>query len=78
MSIDTETLKRLVRGAVTARPDEIGCDECLDQIDRFVELELAGKSPAEAMPLVQDHLNRCEECREEYEALLVAVRAMAS
>ena len=76
MSIDTETLKRLVRGAVTARPDEIGCDECLDQIDRFVELELAGKSPAEAMPLVQDHLNRCEECREEYEALLVAVRAL--
>ena len=77
MKIDTETLKRLVRGAVTARSDEIGCDDCFRQIDQFVDLELEGRSPAEAMPLVQDHLSRCEECREEYEALLNAVRALS-
>ena len=37
---------------ITTRLDEIGCDECLEQLDRFVEMTLAGKNAAEAMPLV--------------------------
>ena len=28
------------------------------------------------MPLVYNHLQKCEECREEFEALLAAVRAV--
>ena len=74
---DAEKLKFLVRAIITTRPDEIGCDECFEQLDRFVEMELAGRNPAEAMPLVEDHLNRCRECREEFEALLGALRAIA-
>lgn len=30
---------------------------------------LAGKSAADAAPLVQDHLERCGNCQEEFEAL---------
>ena len=74
--LDPAKLKRLVRDIVTASPEEIGCDECFEQLDRFVELEFAGKNAAEALPLVQDHLDRCNNCREEFEALLAAVRAM--
>jgi hypothetical protein len=77
MELDLDKLKRMVRDIITARPDEIGCDECFEQLDRFVELELAGKNAAEAMPLVQDHLNRCGNCREEFEALLAALRAIS-
>ena len=66
----------MVRGILTTRPDEIGCDECFAQLDRFVELQLAGKNAAEAMPLVHDHLERCHDCREEFEALLAALRAL--
>jgi predicted anti-sigma-YlaC factor YlaD len=62
---------------MSTRPDEIGCDECFEQLDCFVEMKLAGKNPAEAMPLVQDHLDRCGECREEFEALMMALRALA-
>lgn len=40
-------------------------------------MRLTGKNPAEAMPLVQDHLDRCGECREEFEALMMALRALA-
>jgi hypothetical protein len=72
--IESEGIKGLVRNILTARPDEIGCEECLEQMDRFVEMELAGKHPAEAMPLVEDHLTRCHDCREEFEALLTALR----
>jgi len=72
--LDPETLKRMVRGIVTTRPDEIGCDDCFQQLDQFVEMTLAGKKATEAMPLVQDHLERCGDCREEFEALLAALR----
>jgi hypothetical protein len=77
MGLEPDTLKRMVRNILTARPDEIGCDECFEQLDRFVEMTLAGKNAAEAMPLVQDHLGRCSDCREEFEALLTALRALA-
>jgi hypothetical protein len=74
--LDPAKLKRMVRDIVTASPDEIGCEECFEQLDRFVELELAGKNAAEALPLVQDHLDRCDNCREEFEALLAALQAI--
>jgi len=77
MELDLVTLKRMVRNIATTRPDEIGCDECFEELNRFVELELAGKNAAEALPLVQDHLERCGDCREEFEALLAALRAIA-
>ena len=75
--LDAAMLRRMVQGIVSTRPDEIGCGECFEQLDRFVELELAGKDAAQAMPLVQDHLNRCRDCRQEFEALLTALRALA-
>jgi hypothetical protein len=56
--------------------DEIGCDECFRQLDEFVEMALDGKDAAEAMPLVWDHLERCGDCREEFEALLAALHAL--
>jgi hypothetical protein len=77
MELDLDRLKKLARDIITARPDEIGCEECFEELDIFVELELAGKNAAEALPLVQDHLNRCGNCREEFEALLAALRTVA-
>ena len=75
--MDPDLLKRMARGIMTTRPDEIGCDECFKRVDQFVDMVLDGKDAAAAMPLVQDHLNRCKDCREEYEALLAAVQALA-
>ena len=77
MKLEPATLQQMVRNVLTTRPDEIGCDECFEQLDRFVEMTLAGKNAAEAMPLVQDHLERCRNCCEEFEALLTVLRALA-
>ena len=52
---------------------EIGCDECFDQIDRFVELELAGGDTETAFPGFQAHLDGCPACREEHESLRALV-----
>jgi hypothetical protein len=78
MAIDSSKIKQLARSILTTRYDEIGCDECLEQLDRFVDIQLAGKNAAQAMPLVQDHLDRCGDCREEFEALLKALRHINS
>jgi hypothetical protein len=73
--LNTQMLQNMVRMAAGTRRDELGCDECFEQVDRFTEMVLAGKDAAAAMPLVQDHLDRCGDCREEFEALLAALRS---
>ena len=75
MALNLDTLKKMMHMVGSTRPDEIGCDDCFAQLDQFSELVLAGKNVAEAMPLVQDHLDRCMDCREEFEALLRALKA---
>lgn len=56
------------------REEEIGCDECFERLERFVEVELSGLDATSAMPLVEDHLQKCGDCREEFEVLLEALR----
>lgn len=77
MKIDNEKLKKMVRAIVSTHDREIGCEECFSKVDQFVELKLEGKNPAEALPLVKDHLDRCNNCHEEYKALLAAVKSMS-
>jgi len=74
--LDRAQLDWLIKIIFTERPDELNCGECFEVIDTFAELKLAGKKAAEAMPLVQDHLERCPPCREEFEALLDALQTI--
>ena len=48
---------------------EVGCDVCFDQLDRYVELELAGADADAAIPGLRAHLDGCPACHEEYESL---------
>lgn len=64
----------LAKGLFTTRPDEIDCGECFERLDRFAEMIVAGESPSRAMPLVQDHLERCPDCREEFLSLVAALQ----
>jgi hypothetical protein len=56
------------------RPRELLCDEVHVLIDQFAEMKMRGEDPTRLMPLVQQHLEMCPDCREEYEALLEAIR----
>ena len=60
-----ETLGRLL-GPGEA---EVGCDVCFDELDRYVELELAGEDPDIESPGLRAHLTGCPACREEHESL---------
>ncbi len=73
MMLNIKSLKKMVRAIIATREDEIGCADCFAQLDQFADMQLAGKKADEAMPLVQAHLNMCGNCREEFEALLIAL-----
>ena len=75
MFVNREYFKAVVREIAEVREVEIGCDECFEQVDRFIEMELSGLDAARAMPLVQEHLETCGECREEFGVLLMALQA---
>jgi hypothetical protein len=74
ISLEFDKLQDLVWSIVNTEADEIGCDTCFAHLDVFVDMVLAGHRAAGAMPLVEAHLERCPACREEYEALLMALR----
>jgi hypothetical protein len=48
---------------------EIGCEECFAELDRYVELEVAGADADKAVPGLRAHLEGCPACREEHESL---------
>ena len=48
---------------------EVGCNECFDQLDRYVELALADS----ALQGLRAHLEGCPACREEHESLRALV-----
>jgi hypothetical protein len=52
---------------------EVGCDECFEHLDRYVELELAGQDVDAAIPGLRAHLEDCPACREEHESLRALV-----
>jgi hypothetical protein len=65
MMMERPDLKQALGRLLGPAGPEIGCDECFDQLDRYVELELAGKDAA--------HLDGCPACREEHESLRALV-----
>jgi hypothetical protein len=77
MKLTIDVLKKITRAVANTKNEELACDECFDELDRFVEMKLKGKNASEALPLVQDHLERCHNCYEEFEALLDALSEIA-
>ena len=53
---------------------EVSCEECFDQLDRYVEQEVDTGDAASAMPLLAAHLDGCPACAEDLESLLAVVR----
>jgi len=66
-----QTLDRLLGPAKA----EVGCDECFDELDRYVELEVAAADADALVPGLRAHLKGCPACREEHESLRALVGA---
>jgi hypothetical protein len=53
---------------------EIGCEECFDLLDVYVDAEVAGRDADRAVPGMRAHLDGCPACREEHESLRALAR----
>jgi hypothetical protein len=72
MTSTNETDRLLAKLLGPARP-ELTCEQCFDQLDRYVELELADAQADEQVPGMRAHLDGCPACNEDHEGLLVFV-----
>lgn len=69
-NLSNEAVLEMLRVLENAREEDIPCGEIHLRLDEYVEREIDKKDAARLMPLIREHLDVCEECCEEYEALL--------
>jgi hypothetical protein len=74
--LNPEKLKKIVGMIAETRDEELNCDGCFAEMNRFIDLLIEGKRPEEAMPLMQHHLDMCGECHEDFEALFAAIQSI--
>jgi anti-sigma factor RsiW len=54
---------------------ELGCDECFELLDEYVDLEVEGADADALVPGMRAHLDGCPACHEEHESLRALVVA---
>jgi hypothetical protein len=52
---------------------ELSCEQCFEQLDRYVELELSGADADAAIPGMSAHLSGCAACAEDHDSLRALV-----
>jgi hypothetical protein len=65
-----ETLRR----ALGPAGPELSCESCFEELDRYVELEMAGADADAAIPGMAAHLRGCPACAEDHESLVSLLR----
>jgi hypothetical protein len=62
---------RLIGRLLGPAEPELTCERCFEELDRYVELELAGADADAAIPGMRAHLDGCSACAEDHESLRV-------
>ena len=65
---------RLLRALLGPDGPELSCEQCFEQLDRYVELERAGKGADAAVPGMRAHLEGCPACNEDHASLIALLR----
>ena len=66
----TKTVATAMTHLHNTATEEYSCDDAFDVLDAYTDIVSRGEDPSELMPLVKLHLEMCDNCREEFEALL--------
>ena len=76
MAQHDERIKRLITAIFTVHQEtSIDCETCAQQFDCLVELVSRGANLRELLPAVEEHLDCCADCREEFDALMAIIHA---
>jgi anti-sigma factor RsiW len=60
---------KLINALLGPDGPELTCEQCFEQLDRYVELELAATDADAAVPGMRAHLEGCPACHEDHESL---------
>jgi hypothetical protein len=75
---DLSARDRLLRRLLGPAEPELTCEQCFEELDRYVELELANADFDGIIPGMRAHLDGCQACHEEHESLRDLVERTAS
>jgi hypothetical protein len=74
---EREGADRLLARALGPRGPELSCEQCFEELDRYVELEQAGSDADAAVPGMRAHLEGCPACEEDHRSLLALIDSEA-
>ena len=72
--LSKDQIQRLVGLVSSAQSDGLNCDDCLGRVAEFAEASLEERELSEGLQAIQRHLEQCVCCRDEYEALVEALK----
>ncbi len=72
--MNAQELQTMLRRMLGPGRPEVSCEACFEELDRYVEQELAGGDADAAVPGLRAHLEGCPACAEDYESLLALLR----
>jgi hypothetical protein len=62
--------QRLITALLGPGEPELTCEECFEQLDHYVDLQLAGADGDRAVPGMRAHLRGCPACFDDHASLL--------
>ena len=66
----TTERRRLIASLLGPSEPELTCEQCFEQLDRYVDLQLAGDDADRIVPGMRAHLVGCPACLEDHASLL--------
>lgn len=75
LALSPSSLAVVGREIASTQDVEYDCNDVYRLLDQFAEAVLRGEATAPWMPLIHAHLERCPDCRAEYDALMRALQA---
>jgi hypothetical protein len=66
---DAQAIRMFVQDLIASEPEAMDCQNLLEIVARYVDLDHLGGQPAEWMPGVVAHLGACDHCAELYDVL---------
>ncbi|HEY5197285.1 MAG TPA: hypothetical protein VIJ51_09710 [Solirubrobacteraceae bacterium] len=78
MNEPTRQRRELIAALLGPGEPEITCEDCFDELDRYVDVAHNGGDADQAVPGMRAHLAGCPACREDHESLRDLVRSDAA
>lgn len=73
MPLDPDTIRRLARMTLEARPDDVACADWIHRVGEYVEAQQRGQPLDERLQQVERHTRLCRVCAKELELLRALV-----